>query len=156
MILRDFEPRDLDAVVRLDVEALNPYGDTIARPATHHPDLEDIAGVYQALGCFLVGEIDGAVIAMGGLLPDDDGRFKMRRVRIDAGHQRKGLGRQLVEELERRALALGVRSIWLDTTVQQEAAQRLYEAMGYAETGRGPRQIGEVTYDLVYYEKHLV
>jgi PPOX class probable F420-dependent enzyme len=59
--------------------------------------------------------------------------------------------------LEARAIELGATAIILDTTVEQVPAQRLYEAIGYTETGRTTvtyENMGQ-TYDIVLYRKQL-
>ena len=52
---------------------------------------------------------------------------------VDAAHRRKGYGRLLMEELEKRAKAMGVNTIRLDTFDWQGKA--FYEALGYNVVG---------------------
>ncbi len=53
--------------------------------------------------------------------------------------------------LEARALELGYRTLVLDTTVRQEAAQALYLDEGYRETGRG--RAGP--FERIFFEKQI-
>ena len=52
---------------------------------------------------------------------------------VDAAYRRKGYGRLLMEELEKRAKAMGVNTIRLDTFDWQGKA--FYEALGYNVVG---------------------
>lgn len=104
-------------------------------------DLRDIRATYlDSGGDFLVGLIDGELVAMGGLLRRSPDKAEIKRMRVHPDFQRRGFRRLLLERLEQRAQAIGCRVIRLDTTDQQTAARRLYESAGYRETGR--RQTG--------------
>jgi len=149
--LRSCEPRDYDAVWALHHEALDGVGAN-AGPGPWDDDLRDIEKVYlHAGGDFLVGECDGAVVAMGALRRTGPDRAEIRRMRVSGAHQRRGFGRQLLEALERRALALGCTVVHLDTTSGQAAARRFYESAGYHEVGRG----SEGRFEVIFYEKRL-
>jgi ribosomal protein S18 acetylase RimI-like enzyme len=154
MMIRDFRPADLDEVLWLNVRALNPdaprQGD-----AQRYSDLLDVAGVYQRDGAFLVGEEDGAVVAMGAVRRVDASVFEMKRLRVAAHAVRRGFASAMVAELERRARALGGMVIILDTTVQQLAAQTLYQRLGYAETHRSHLMNDAGSFDLIHYRKEI-
>ena len=100
-------------------------------------DLRDVPASYlDSGGDFLVGFVDGELVAMGGLLRLSPGEAEIRRMRVHPNFQRQGLGRLLLERLEERAQARGCETIRLDTRDEQTAARRLYERSGYRETGR--------------------
>ncbi len=137
--LRSFRIGDAEAVWQLHDMALEEAGAHGGR-GPWEDDLRDIRATYlDSGGDFLVGLVDGELVAMGGLLRSPD-KAEIKRMRVHPGFQRRGFGRLLLERLEQRAQALGCRVIRLDTTDQQTAARRLYESAGYRETGR--RQIG--------------
>lgn len=109
-------------------------------------DLENLDAVYfDAGGEFLVGELDGEVIAMGAIKPvgedtwmadrlvrPGDGRAaEITRMRVDPSHQRQGYGSRLLNALEDRAEELGFELLVLDTTKRQAGAQAIYESFGY-------------------------
>ncbi len=52
---------------------------------------------------------------------------------VDEAYRRKGIGRRLIREMERRAAAMGVNAIRLDTFSWQ--GKEFYEAMGYEAVG---------------------
>ena len=155
MQLRDFELGDLDAVLRLDLEAFEP--ELIRLFGTSHPpDLYSIPEAYQLDGAFLIGLVNDEVVATGGVMRSQGGVFELRRMRVAIAHQRHGYGRLMARALEERVLALGGTAIKLDTTIQQIAAQRFYESEGYVETARGQLTNERGKFDVVYYKKELV
>jgi ribosomal protein S18 acetylase RimI-like enzyme len=154
LAIRRYEPRDYERVFELHVLGLEQTGTHIDSRA-HGRDLESpaaLAATYLAgRGDFLVGELDGVIVAMGALRPFDDTRVEMKRVRVDPDHQRLGFGEAIVVQLERRARELGASAVHLDTTVGQLPAIAMYRKLGYEEIGRGslPR------FDIVLMEKML-
>jgi GNAT superfamily N-acetyltransferase len=148
-IVRRYEPADREAVRNLHDEALNDVGAHLG-DGEWDRDLADIESAYlQAGGEFLVGVLEGEVVAMGALRLDRDGRAWITRMRVSPRLQGQGIGQTLLEGLHRRAAALGYGTLHLDTTVGQIAARRLYEKNGYRETGRG--MVGP--FECLYYER---
>ncbi len=156
LVVRDFELRDLAAVLALNVQAIDPDADP-RESAKIRPELLNIPENFQAEGAFLVGTVDGELVAMGSLRPESGLSYRVNFVRVAVNRQRSGIARQLMAALEARAIELGATAIILDTTVEQVPAQRLYEAIGYTETGRTTvtyENMGQ-TYDIVLYRKQL-
>ena len=134
--LRSFRNEDEQAVWQLHDLALEDAG-AHGGSGPWEDDLRDIPATYlDSGGDFLVGLVDGELVAMGGLLLVSPGEAEVRRMRVHPDFQRRGLGRLLLRRLEERAQALDCETIRLDTTDQQTAARRLYERSGYRETGR--------------------
>ncbi|GAA0447165.1 hypothetical protein Ade02nite_85380 [Paractinoplanes deccanensis] len=130
-----------------------PLPPAAAPPATF-PDLADVEETFLAKGGdFLVAELDGHVVGMGGYRPDPDGGAEVLRVRVHPATRRRGIGRALMTELEERAAGHGLTTMRLDTATNQPAAMAFYEGLGYREVGR-ERQPGW-TWTLVYYVKAL-
>jgi ribosomal protein S18 acetylase RimI-like enzyme len=95
---------------------------------------------------------------MGGYLPTEVGyedersvpdAAELHRMRVAPTHQRRGYGRALLDELERRATAAGFDLLVATTAMRQESAVRFYRSNGYTEVDRS--EYGE--YDLVHFEK---
>ena len=152
--IRRYEPRDYERVFELHVLGLEQTGTHVDSWA-HGQDLsspEALEATYLGdRGDFLVGELDGVIVAMGALRPFDETRVEMKRVRVDPGYQRHGFGATIVVQLEQRARELGASAVHLDTTTGQEPAIAMYKKLGYEEIGRGslPR------FDIVLMEKVL-
>jgi len=99
-------------------------------------DRHHIPSVYlQSGGEFTVGEYAGRVVAFAGLQRDSEQRAAVRRVGVHPSVQRRGFGKTLMTELECIARRMGIETLHLDTSVSQVAAQQLYRACGYRETG---------------------
>jgi ribosomal protein S18 acetylase RimI-like enzyme len=121
-------------------------------PPPSFPDLADVeANFLRAGGDFVVVQEKDAIVGMGGFRPRLDGRAEMLRVRVHPARRRLGIGRELVSELERRALDAGFFGIHLDTATNQPEAVAFYQALGYREVGRESRPAWSWT--LVYFVK---
>ncbi len=149
--IRTYEPADRGAVWELHNLALNEVG-AHAGNGPWDDDLHSIERVYlEAGGAFVVGLLDGAIVAMGALLPTGPARAEIKRMRVHPGFQGRGYGGAILAELERAAARLGFPELHLETTAGQAAAQALYRSRGYREAGRGRH--GE--FDLILFEKRL-
>lgn len=116
-------------------------------------DFPRIQEIYLACGGdFLVGEVGGRVMAMGGLRPIDSHTAEVCRLRVHPEHQRRGHGAAMLTALEARAVDLGFHSLRGDTTMQQGAALSLYEQHGWKELSR--ERVGDLI--VIYGEKRLV
>jgi ribosomal protein S18 acetylase RimI-like enzyme len=149
--VRRYREGDHDAVWALHNVALHHVGAHVGN-GPWDDDLHRVAETYlEGGGEFLVGEADGAIVAMGALRRRDATRGDITRMRVHPTHQRRGVGRAILAALEARAVELGYTTLFLDTTEQQTAAQRLYESSGYQETGRA-EQFG---FRVIHYRKQL-
>ena len=134
MKIRSYDPSDKQAVWELHNIALAATG--ASYPGPWDSDFEDIEGVYiRSGGEFLIGEIDGRIIAMGALKPLTSTIVELKRMRVLPPYQRMGFGQLMLDCLEDRAKELGFSVIELDTTGQQLAARKLYEKNGYKKFG---------------------
>jgi ribosomal protein S18 acetylase RimI-like enzyme len=175
LALRDYDPRDADAVWALHEWALRDAGtDPAAVPGAD--DLRDVEATYlDSGGAFLVGigdpaecddrvprTFDGPLVAMGGFLPTeagyddersvaDDATAELHRMRVAPTHQRRGYGERLLCALERRAADAGFERLLATTAARQRAAVGFYPDHGYREVDRSTQ--GE--YELVHFEKRL-
>jgi GNAT superfamily N-acetyltransferase len=142
--LRQFRDADETAVHELH---------KLAQNGTDAPaDLSAIRDAYlTAGGEFLVGEVDGALVAMGALRRVSSASAEIKRMRVHPRWQGHGFGRLLLERLEARARELGFTTLRLDTTVRQHTARAMFEDAGYKLVGTGH----ENGFELVYYEKRL-
>lgn len=91
-------------------------------------------------GVFLVVEDeDGEVIGCGGVRriqrrPETfEVRFEVKHLWLAPATRGRGVGRRLLEELERRAVGFGAQEVVLDTNASLEAAGGLYRSSGYVD-----------------------
>ena len=150
--IRRYEPKDKRAIRRLHDEALNEVGAHLGSGGWDD-DLDEIESVYlDSGGEFLVGVLNGEIVAMGALMRVSSEKAELTRMRVKPELQGRGYGQILLDALHRRADELGYLTLRLDTTVQQLAAQRLYLKNGYRETGRGT--VGP--FDCIYFEREIL
>lgn len=99
----------------------------------------DAAQFTAPHGVFLLVEGENlsgepADVGCGGIRRIDDGpqgaRFELKHLWVQPHARRIGLGRALVEELERRARELGAAELVLDTNDSLAEAAALYRALG--------------------------
>jgi ribosomal protein S18 acetylase RimI-like enzyme len=149
--IRRYEDRDHDAVWDLHNLALSEAG-AHAGNGPWDEDLHEVERVYlDDRGEFLIGLVDGEIVAMGALRRDEDSRAQITRMRVHPRFQRRGFGHAILERLESRSRELGYATLYLDTTVEQDAAQSFYRAHGYKETAR--TQLGP--FQVILFEKHV-
>ena len=85
-------------------------------------------------GCIRIGVRDADRLIAGlDACVTTAGILYVSTVFVDAGFRGKGIGAQLIREMERRAAAMGVNTIRLDTFDWQ--GKEFYEALGYECVG---------------------
>ncbi len=104
MVIRDFRPEDVDALVDI-LRANQQYG---------HPDIDGPEAMLRVHRCtaaeFLVAEEEGQVVGMiRGTY--DGSRAVIYLASVHPNHQRHGIGRALVQEIARRFRDRGAGSI---------------------------------------------
>jgi ribosomal protein S18 acetylase RimI-like enzyme len=151
MEIRRYQEADQAAVWHLHVAALLPTGAYLGE-GSWDEDLHHIEEVYlHKRGEFLVGSVDGQVVAMGALKAIDASKAEIKRMRVLSAYQGRSYGQQILTALEARAVELGYKILELDTSVLQVAAQKFYSKNGYYEVRRGKIQ----NLDCIFYEKQI-
>ena len=101
---------------------------------TLNPDLNDIAANY-ADGIFLVGMLDGVLVATGALTPEVTAEgidaLRVERMSVRSDLRGQGIGRRLLDVLLAGARARGCRLIVLETTSTWTDAVRFYARYGF-------------------------
>lgn len=128
LTLRDYRPEDFEALLTLD-QVCFP-----AEVACLNADMKAAVESEQAL-CLVAERV--AVGIAGFVLASTRQQQVGHVVTLDVAPQvrRAGIGERLMREAERR---LGERGIWrlrLEVGASNVAAQRLYEKLGYKQTG---------------------
>lgn len=87
-------------------------------------------------GVYLVGRVDGEVVAGGGVRTIGTGVGEVKRMYVVPARRGRGFGPALLAALEAHAAGvLGLGVARLDTGPKQPGAQRLYERAGYRRIG---------------------
>jgi len=164
MEIRRFQPGDGPAVRAIDRRAMRETPEYV--PDAPNEDLHDVPEHYFEDGDFLVGVLDGSVVATAAYAPLDGwkrercGPFErpvreVTRVRVLPEYQQRGFGRELVRELEHRASAADVAEFVLDTGADNAAARAFYESLGYSCDRTATVDFGEVQLRLAVYRKRI-
>ena len=125
--------RDLDAVRCLfrEYAASLDYGICFEKFAK---ELEGLPGQYAPpAGFLLLAEVAEEPAGCVALRPLEARIGEMKRLYVRPEHRCFGLGQRLIEELLRRAKAIGCTAIRLDTLTEMKEAQRLYRTLGFRE-----------------------
>lgn len=131
MLIRQFEAKDQIPAKVLIQTGLREYFGFIDE--TLNPDLNNIALSF-AEGCFLVGEIDGELVATGGYKPYDNETVKIERVFIHLKFRRLGLASQLINALFSEAKKAGYKRVVLETTSDWQGAIDFWLRNGFRIT----------------------
>ncbi|TDD73564.1 GNAT family N-acetyltransferase [Actinomadura rubrisoli] len=169
--LRRYRAADHATVLALHREGLAQVGLRPGDGVYYEHDFFRMEDIYLSNdGEFVVGEVGGRIVAMGGLrradlVPGGSARafggyapgapsldaVEMVRLRVRPSVQRRGYGAAVVRALEERAREYGYRILRADTTEMQGPALALYRKFGWTETRR--EVIGGIVN--IYIEKPL-
>ena len=105
----------------------------------------------RIIGCVTL-ELEGRVREGDGDPPLEPGEAHIRMLGVDPAARARGAGGRLMAECEARARAAGKTHITLHTTMKMEAAQRMYERLGYV---RGADRVFPDGFVLLGYRKEL-
>ncbi|WP_051468570.1 GNAT family N-acetyltransferase [Actinomadura oligospora] len=158
LVLRRYADADHAAVLLLHRQGLAQVGLRPGDGVYYDHDFFRMEEIYlRGDGEFLVGEVDGRIVAMGGLRRGDlvpggaeraqgpgapvvrvreEPVVEMVRLRVRPELQRRGYGEAVVQALEERAAELGYHLLRADTTSRQGPALALYRKFGWRETNR--------------------
>lgn len=102
----------------------------------HADDAPDEDELAPPAGCMLVARLFGDPVGCGAMRTLGPGVGELKRMWVSAEVRGMGVGRRLLEELERVAIACKLRTIRLDTNGSLAEALRLYHTSGYREIPR--------------------
>lgn len=132
-LIREWQPSDRPAVSDLVRTVLAEYGLGFEPEATDRDAIQVEDAYWKTGGAFWVIEREGQIVGSGGYHPSHRGEHavELRKMFILADHRGKGLGRWLLQALERSAVEKGFGEMWLETASVLKDAIRLYERNGY-------------------------
>jgi len=145
--LREFEPSDLDQVRDLINRTIRVcYGDVYLKEIMDYFDMFHWGGnILKGArdGYTVVAETRGKIVATGSLAGE-----AILRVFVDPAHQKQGLGRVVMKELEKHAAARGVQVVRLRALAN---AKNFYESLGYRTISQRAVEVDNARH-LEYYE----
>lgn len=105
------------------------------------------------LARFVIAYVRGEAAGCGALVTVGTDTGEIKRMWVKPAHRRTGVARRVLAALERRAEALGLNVVILETGERQPEAIGLYESAGYARTAPYGEYVGNPT--SVCFEKKL-
>ena len=130
----------VDAGSREALAAVDRYAAELAErfPTGFDPGdtAADAASMNAPDGTFLVGRIDGALAACGGVRRLTRTRAEIKRMWVDGAWRGCGLGGRMLGALESAARDLGYREVYLDTNSTLTEAIEMYDRAGYRRIER--------------------
>ncbi|MGF0336102.1 GNAT family acetyltransferase [Ectopseudomonas toyotomiensis] len=138
MLIRPYQPADEAAVIDLwqRCDLTRPWNDP-------HKDIQRKLKVQPEL--FLVGEIDGQVVA-SAMAGYEGHRGWVNYLAVCPKQRQQGLARQLMAYIEEQLLAMGCPKLSLQVRDTNTAALAFYERLGYkvdASVSLGKRLIAD-------------
>ena len=140
LIIRPYRPDDLERVEAIFIEwNLHIAGsdnaaafDAYIRRALDEEILRIPEYYQQVYGSgFWVADLAGTAVGMAGIERLNESEAEVRRMYVDAGYRRRGIGVRLLSHIEDFCIGEGYQRILLSTSEKQEAALALYRAQGY-------------------------
>ncbi len=95
-----------------------------------HPDTSEFA---EPTGRFVLARLHGHAVGCGAVLFHDDGPAYIKRMWVDDSVRGMGVGRRILDALERAAREHGATSATLETNASLVEAIAMYRASGYVE-----------------------
>lgn len=133
VMLRRWQSDDRQRVAVLIAEVLAEYG-LGWEPDGADRDVIEVEAFYGDRGGeFWVMEAAGTIVGTGAFYAIDrqPNACEIRKMYLQAEIRGWGLGRQLLQWLEQRAIAQGFQEAWIETASVLTEAVRLYESAGY-------------------------
>jgi putative acetyltransferase len=132
-LIRTWTPNDREAAASVIRDALAEYG-LSWEPSGADRDVLEIEASYIAVGGeFWVIEQQGQVVGTAAYYPVERGEkaVEIRKMYLSPAVRGKGLGKYLLQELEKAIANRGFQEIWIETASVLKEAVKLYESSGY-------------------------
>ncbi len=132
-IIRDWQERDRHIAADLIASILAEYKLTWEPEATDRDVLEVEACYFKTGGEFWVIEKQGKIVGTAGYYPIHRGEkaVEIRKMYFLPEVRGQGLGKFVLQELEKAIAARNFQQIWIETASVLTAAVKLYESSGY-------------------------
>lgn len=137
---------------------MSEFGLNRSGSAFTDPELDYMTRAYNKEGSgFCVARHEGKVVGTAGFGPLKGGTRKtclVQRMYLAPEYRNLGIGRELLDAIEKKAKRSGYAQAYLETTLQMEGARSFYEARGYKRINR---PLGKTGYSLCthWYVKDL-
>jgi len=152
--IRPICPGDDAAVAAIIRAVMREFGACGAGFAIHDPEVNAMSRAYARPGAEFHVVVSGAqVLGGGGIAPLEGGEAgvcELRKMYFLPDARGRGVGERLLRLLLERARALGYRRCYLETLTGMDAAQRLYERLGFRRLSAPLGATGHFSCDRFY------
>ena len=136
--IRDYQTKDYDVCRSLWVELTQHHRDIYEDPSIGGDDpgqgLDRYLNNTQRRGAW-VAEVEGQVVAFGGLLLHSKEEGEVEPVVVSQPYRDKGIGTRLVKHVVEQAREIGVRFLSIRPVARNERALSLYVRLGFSTVG---------------------
>lgn len=124
----------VETPLQAEVAALLQQADTVAARLYPGADRRSMTpdDLVETGTHTLVARIAGVAVGLCILLEREAGTVELKRMIVDAGARRRGVGAALIQELLLRARQMGAGVILLEVGLRNVQAQELYRRTGFA------------------------
>jgi len=132
-LIRSWIPSDREKAAAIIRDALAEYG-LGWEPTGADRDVLEVEASYNAVGGeFWVIEQQGQLVGTAAYYPVERGEkaVEIRKMYLSPAARGKGLGKYLLQELEKAIANRGFQEIWIETASVLKEAVKLYESSGY-------------------------
>jgi len=133
--LRPIRPEDDGAVAAIIRRVMPEFGADGPGFAIHDAEVNGMSAAYGiARAAYYVVEVNGRVVGGGGIAPlqgADEGTAELRKMYFLPEARGIGAGSALLRHLLELAKNFGFARVYLETLKGMDAAQRLYEHLGF-------------------------
>jgi putative acetyltransferase len=155
MRLRPIRPEDDPAVADVIRTVMPEFGASGPGFAIHDAEVGAMSTAYGVEGAvyWVVVDADDRVLGGGGvarLAGGDEGTCELRKMYFLPQARGQGMGKTLLAHLMTEAKRLGYRTCYLETLTGMDAAQHLYEQLGFARLCGPAGQTGHFSCDRFY------
>lgn len=135
-VIRTWTPHDREEAAAIIKEVLQEYG-LPWQPSEADRDVLEVETFYTNVGGeFWVVEQQGQLVGTAAYYPVARGNkaVEIRKMYLSLAVRGKGLGKFLLQQLEKAIADRGFQEIWIETASVLKEAVQLYEGNGYQPT----------------------
>jgi len=156
MKLRDYRPADEKGVLLLHEEFTREFFEGYhGHTAIEHWNSE-MKKHGRVDSHYWVIDNGGEITGLVGVIFLDGQTAELVRMRVKKEYRRQGLGKKLLDKVEKHCRQAGKRELILHTEKRLISARRMYESFGFRLIGELQDVVGEYDFTIMNYFKQLI